>query len=184
MPDSNKAVSMDFKKAGNLIYIVGNTANELGGSEYFKSLGFTGNSVPRVNPEKAWELMHNLSVATDGGLVAACHDLSDGGLGVAIAEMAFAGGLGATARLQDVPLSEAIDRDDFILFSESNSRFLAEIAPDNKAKFEKTMGEAACACIGEVISADVLEVYGLKGDKVLSMPVDKLQKAWQKPLDW
>ena len=83
-----------------------------------------------------------------------------------------------------MPLSEAIDRDDFILFSESNSRFLAEIAPDNKAEFESIMGEAACACIGKVTSADALEIYGLKGDRVLSTTVDKLQKAWQKPLDW
>ncbi|MFC1866003.1 phosphoribosylformylglycinamidine synthase subunit PurL, partial [Chloroflexota bacterium] len=184
MPDSNKAVSMDFKKIGNLIYIIGDTAGELGGSEYFKGLGFTGNRVPKVNPEKALELMNNLSLATGGGLVAACHDLSDGGLGVALAEMAFAGGLGATARLREVPLSENIDRDDFILFSESNSRFLAEIAPDNRAYFENIMGKTTFTCIGEVTQGNMLEIHGLNGDRVLNIAIDELKQAWQKPMDW
>jgi len=184
MQDSNKAVSMDFKTAGSLIYIVGTTYNELGGSEYFKSLGFTGNRVPRVNPDKAKELMDNLSAATGKRLVKACHDISDGGLGVAIAEMAFAGGLGAAIRLNEVPLGEPTDRDDFILFSESNSRFLAEVAPEDKEEFERIMGKSAFSRIGEVTSSDMLEVYGLKGDNVLSVSIEKLKEAWQKPLDW
>ncbi len=184
MPNSGKAVSMDFKQAGNLIYIIGDTFNELGGSEYFKILGFTGNGVPRVNPHKAKDLMDRLGLASARGIVSACHDLSDGGLGVALAEMAFAGGLGATVRLRDVPLGEAIDRDDFILFSESNSRFLAEIAPENKDEFEKTMGKTACACIGEVAYGKALDIYGLNGDTILSLPVNKLKEAWRKPLDW
>ncbi|HEX78566.1 MAG TPA: phosphoribosylformylglycinamidine synthase subunit PurL [Dehalococcoidia bacterium] len=182
--DSNKVVSMDFKTAGNLIYIIGSTSNELGGSEYFSSLGFTGNSVPRLNPKQAKDLMDNLSLATEVGLVKACHDLSDGGLGVAIAEMAFAGGLGANIRLVDVPLGETIQRDDYILFSESNSRFLAEVSPQDKDGFEKAMGKSTFARIGEVTSFETLEIYGLKGDKVLDIPIDKLKEAWQKPLGW
>ena len=182
--DSNKAVSMDFKTAGDLIYIVGTTSNEMGGSEYFRSLGVTGNRVPKVSPKQAKELMGNLALATDRGLVKACHDLSDGGLGIAVAEMAFAGGLGATIRLEQVPLGEAIERDDYILFSESNSRFLAEIAPEDKGKFEKTMGDTVFACIGEVASFAMLEVYGLNGNRVLAVAIDKLKEAWQKPLDW
>ncbi len=184
MEDSNKAVSMDLKAASNLIYIVGTTNNELGGSEYFRSLGFTGNRVPKVSPKQAKELMDNLALATDKGLVKACHDLSDGGLGVAIAEMAFAGGLGATIRLGQVPLREAIERDDFILFSESNSRFLAEIAPEDRAEFEKTMGKSVFSQIGEVTSSGMLEVYGLNGNRVLDASIDRLKEAWQKPLDW
>jgi len=184
MEDSHKAVSMDFKTAGDLIYIAGTTNNELGGSEYFKSLGFTGNSVPKVNPHRAKELMDNLSLATERGLVKACHDLSDGGLGVAIAEMAFAGGLGATARLKTVPLGEPMDRDDFILFSESNSRFLVEVAPEVKDDFEEIMGKTSFACIGEVTSSQMLEIYGLKDDKVLAIHIAHLKEAWQKPLNW
>ena len=184
MENSDKAISMDFKTAGNLIYVIGMTYKELGGSEYFQSLGFTGNNVPKVSPKQAKELMDNLSLATESGLVKACHDLSNGGLGVAIAEMAFASGLGATIRLKNVPLAEAIERDDYILFSESNSRFLAEIAPDDKDNFEKTMGKSVFAQIGEVNSFSTLEVHGLKGNRVLDIPVDRLKEAWQKPLDW
>ena len=184
MEDSNKAVSMDFKTAGSLIYIIGVTYNELGGSEYYKGLGFTGNSVPRVNPGKAKEIMDNLSLATEKGLIKACHDISDGGFGVAIAEMAFAGGLGATIKLNEVPLGESIDRDDFILFSESNSRFLAEVAPGDKEEFEKTMSKSAFSRIGEVTSSEMLEIYGLNNKKVLSTHTNELKKAWQKPLNW
>jgi phosphoribosylformylglycinamidine synthase len=98
MPDASKAVSMDFKKAGNLVYNLGATFAELGGSEYFAHLGYIGNRSPVVRPETAVKLMNSLSLATSKGLVRACHDLSDGGLAVALAEMAFAGGLGAEVR--------------------------------------------------------------------------------------
>ena len=184
MENVNKAISMDFKKAGDLIYIVGITNNELGGSEYFRNLGFIGNNVPKVNPHRAKELMDRLSLATKRGLIRACHDLSDGGLGVALAEMAFAGGLGATIKMKQVPLDESINRDDFILFSESNSRFLVEVAPGNKDELEKAIDRSVFACIGDVASSRMLEIYGLKGDKVLAVPIDKLKEAWQKPLNW
>jgi phosphoribosylformylglycinamidine synthase len=184
MEDSNKAISMEFKKDGDLIYIIGATCNELGGSEYFRNLGFIGNSVPRVNPKKAKKLMDNISHTTTKGLVRACHDISDGGLGVAIAEMAFAGGLGAAIWLEQVPLGDTIERDDYILFSESNSRFLVEIAPGDKSRLEKAMEGAVFAHIGEVNSSSMLEVYGLKDDRVLAVPINGLKDAWQKPLNW
>ena len=87
-------------------------------------------------------------------------------------------------RLKDAPLGEAIKRDDFILFSESNSRFLAEISPENKDEFESLMGETAFACIGEVTSAKTLDIHGLNGNSILNIPIKKLKQAWQKPLDW
>ena len=180
--DSGKAISMDFKQAGNLIYITGETFSELGGSEYLNIMGFSSNSVPKVDPQKAKKLMDNLSQATAEGLVKACHDISDGGIGVSLAEMAFSGGLGAAARLKDVPLGESIKRDDYILFSESNSRFIAEVAPQDKDRFELLMGESAFACIGEVVADKTLEIFGLKGGSILLIPIDELKSAWQKPL--
>ena len=184
MEDTDCAVSMDFKQAGSLVYIMGTTQKELGGSEYFRSHGFIGNSVPKVNPRLAKELMDRLSTATAKGLVRACHDCSDGGIGVALAEMAFAGGLGATINLKRVPLGEPIDRDDFILFSESNSRFLVEVAPENKDEFEKIMDGVSLSNIGQVTAAEVVEIYGLKGNRVASKPLGELKEAWQKPLRW
>jgi len=184
MKDTRKTVSMDFKKAGNLIYIVGKTYNEMGGSEYFKSMGYLGNDAPKVNPAQAKKTMDNLSKATDKGLVKACHDLSEGGLGVAVAEMAFAGNKGATIILREVPLGDDIIRNDHILFSESNSRFLVEVAPENVNKFEKTLGDVPFAYIGEVTSLDALQIFGLNNDIILKIGIEKLKEAWQKPLEW
>ncbi len=184
MEDVNRVVSMDFKRADDLIYVVGTTRNELGGSEYFRTHGFIGNRVPKVNPHQGKKLMDSLSAATKRGLVRACHDCSEGGIGVAIAEMAFAGGLGATIRLESVPLGEPIDRDDFILFSESNSRFLVEVAPENKDEFEKVMSGISLAAIGQVTDSEVLEIYGIDGSRIVNASIGDLKEAWQKPIRW
>jgi len=184
MEDVNKAVSMDLKKAGDLIYIVGITQNELGGSEYFRVQGFIGNRAPKVSPHQGKQLMDCLSAATEKGLVRACHDCSDGGIGVAIAEMAFAGGLGAAIYLESVPLGEPIDRDDFILFSESNSRFLVEVAPENIAVFEEVMGATSLAVIGQVTDSEVLEIDGVDDRRVVALSLGELKEAWQRPMRW
>ncbi|MFH1646294.1 MAG: phosphoribosylformylglycinamidine synthase subunit PurL [Chloroflexota bacterium] len=184
MKDINKAVSMDCKQAGDLIYIVGDTRKELGGSHYYAVHGHIGSSVPKVYPETGKKLMDALSAAMDKRLVRACHDCSEGGIGVAAAEMAFAGGWGMTVNLKDVPLVEPIDRDDFILFAESNSRFLVEVSPESKKDFEKAMSGTAFAEIGRVTDGDAFEVYGRDGKKILQATISELKEAWQKPLRW
>jgi len=184
MENVNQAVSMDCKQEGNLIYIVGTTRNELGGSHYYGIHGYVGNNVPRVDPKKGLRLMNALSAAMEKGLVKACHDCSEGGIGVAAAEMAFAAGLGMAIYLKQVPLGEPINRDDFVLFSESNTRFLAEVAPKDKQRFEKTMAGFDFAAIGRVTDNERLEVYGLGGDRMLSAHLAELKEAWQKPLRW
>jgi phosphoribosylformylglycinamidine synthase len=184
MDNVTRAVSMDFKQAGDSIYAVGETKNELGGSAYFNTRSYIGNHVPTVDPVKAKATMEKLSRATAKGLVRACHDCSEGGVGVAVAEMAFAGGLGAKIALKSVPLSDRITRDDYILFSESNSRFIVEIAPENKTAFEKIIRGTVFAEIGKVTQANRFEVVGVKGVKVLSEKIADLKEAWQKPLRW
>ena len=184
MDDVNRAITMDFKKTDDLVYIVGATLNELGGSAYFVTRGLTGNHVPRVNPQQAKTLMDKLSNATEKGLVRACHDCSEGGIGVAVAEMAFAGGLGAKINLKSVPLGEPMERDDFILFSESNSRFLVEVAPENKDEFEKMMDGTSFAAIGQVNGGEMVEIYGLNDNRVVAQSLVELKKAWQDPLRW
>ncbi len=175
---------MDCKQTGNLVYIIGDTYKELGGSHYYANRGYTGSSVPKVDPEKGKRLMDALSVAMDKGLVKACHDLSEGGIGVAAAEMAFAGRLGMTIDLKGVPLGEPVERDDFILFSESNTRFLAEVAPEDKEKFEKMLSGVVFARIGDITDNRKLEVYGTGGSVLLAADIDELKEAWQKPLRW
>ncbi|KTB48212.1 phosphoribosylformylglycinamidine synthase subunit II [Dehalogenimonas alkenigignens] len=184
MPDAERAVTMDFKGEGNLIYLVGETKAELGGSAYYAAHGFIGNSAPAVAPAPAKASYQRLSAATARGLARACHDLSEGGLGVALAEMAFAGGLGARINLSRVPQPGDIIRDDYLLFSESNSRLLVEVAPADRADFELIMESSAFGLIGEVTSSPRLKVQGLNGSLVIDQPLTELKNAWQRPLKW
>ncbi|MFC1932945.1 phosphoribosylformylglycinamidine synthase subunit PurL [Chloroflexota bacterium] len=184
MANVNEAISMDCKHDGDLIYIVGTTQSELGGSHYYSIHGYIGSNVPKVNPGKGKKTMDTLSAAIEKGLVKACHDCSEGGIGVAAAEMAFAAGLGMKICLEQVPLGEPINQDDVVLFSESNTRFLVEVAPKDKANFENMMSGVDFAAVGQVTNKQRLEVYGLTGKKVLSAPLDELKEAWQKPLRW
>lgn len=184
MDNVEKAVTMDCKRKGDTIYIVGTTWNELGGSQYYGIHGYVGNRVPRVDSRKGKALMDALSAVMEKGLVSGCHDLSEGGIGVAAAEMAFAGGLGMVIHLGKVLLGEVIDRDDYVFFSESNTRFLVEVAPEDKQRFEGMMSGADFAAIGEVTDKGELEVYGLNGQLLLSALVGELKEAWQRPLRW
>ena len=184
MDDVTKAVTMDFKEPDNLIYMVGLTWNELGGSEYFRANGFTGKNVPKVTPTQAKRIMDSLSMASEKGLIKACHDCSDGGFAVALAEMAFSGDLGASVDLKHIPLGEPISRNDFILFSESNTRFIVEVAPKNRSEFESTMEGLPFAIIGKTDNSNKLEIKGLDDRIIISCPIKDLKEAWQKPLRW
>jgi phosphoribosylformylglycinamidine synthase len=174
---------MDAKQAGDLIYILGETYSELGGSEWYAMHGYIGNGVPRVNAEKAKALYNALSGAIRKGLVASCHDCSDGGLGVALAESAFAGGLGMSVDLVLVP-SSGIDRDDALLFSESQSRFVVTISPAVKESFENFMKGLSVSHVGMVIAEGLLKIDGISGDRIIEEDINELKAAWQKPLDF
>ena len=133
MEDVRKAVTMDAKKPGDLVYVLGETLEELGGSEYYASNGLIGNRVPRVDATKALSLYRRVYLAIQEGLLRSCHDCSDGGLGVALAETAFAGGLGMEIDLRKVP-HKGIERNDLLLFSESQSRFVVTLDPSKKKR--------------------------------------------------
>jgi phosphoribosylformylglycinamidine synthase len=182
--DVTKCVTMDFKARGNLVYLTGLTKPELGGSHYYALSEKIGNSVPEVDAESAKRSFETLSAAIQSGLVKACHDLSEGGLGVALAEMAFAGEAGAEVRLDAVPYEGGDKRDDFILFSESNSRFLVEVEPGKKDAFEKALNGVVFAEIGKTTEADNLIITGLGGEVVVSEKLADLKTAWKQPLSW
>ena len=137
--DVSHAVSMDLKQAGNLIYLVGETKDELGGSHFSKVHGLAGGRVPKVDAKTAKATFAAVHRAIAAGAVRACHDLSEGGLAAAVAEMALAGGLGAKIDLALVPnrLPAEKSLDATLLFSESNTRFLCEVPPESAAAFEK-----------------------------------------------
>ena len=179
--DVRKAVTMDAKRAGDLVYVLGETKRELGGSEWYAMHGFVGNDVPKVDGERALALYRTLAKAIREGLVASCHDCSDGGLGVALAETAFSGGLGMDADLAAVPAS-GIARDDEALFSESQSRFVVTVRAEKKAAFEAALAGSTQACIGAVTGDGRFRVKGLKGGVILEEKIEDLKEAWQRTL--
>ena len=182
IPDIRKTVSMELKQPGNSIYLVGKTYAELGGSGYYQTKGVLGNSVPQVRLEQAKKTMDKITEAIDNGYLRACHDLSEGGLAVASAEMAFSSGYGLQLDLGKVCRTKDVCRNDFALFSESNSRFLVEVTPKNKDNFEKLMKDVDCAEIGSVTKDAVLSVTGLDGKQALSANIDELRRRWKSVL--
>ena len=181
--DVTTCVTMDLKAAGNLLYQVGETKNELGGSHFGLVNDLAGGEVPKVDTTAAKSIFHTLHNAIKNRLVRSCHDMSEGGLAVCVAEMAFAGGFGATVELNSVPCSADANNETTKLFAESNSRFVCEVAPENKAAFETMMKDIACQHIGTVESDHDVKFLA-DGNSVLSEPIDELKTAWQSPLDW
>lgn len=181
IPDIRQAVSMDLKKPNNLIYVIGETFNELGGSEYYKLKGFLGKNVPKVRFSQAKKTFRAITKAIDLGLIEACHDLSEGGLGVAAAEMAFAGGYGMELRLQKIP-TDGLNRDDYALFSQSNSRFLVEVSQEAREEFEHLLKGTVHAEIGTVTKTSRLRIYGLNGKVVVDASLNDLVSSWKRTL--
>ena len=194
--DVSRCVTMDLKSAGNLLYQIGATKDELGGSHYALVNGLSGGHVPTVDAQLAKKTFSSLHRAIISGLVRACHDLSEGGLAVAAAEMAFAGGLGAKIRLSEVPSSvPAAERregfDEVLLFSESNTRFLVEVPHANRLHFEAALVGVPFAHIGEVTDSGRLQVAAspvanrqLPSGWLVDLEIATLKEAWQKPLRW
>jgi phosphoribosylformylglycinamidine synthase len=182
--DVTGCVTMDLKQAGNHLYQVGLTRNELGGSHLALVHAVTGGQVPRVDAQQARRIFAAVHQAIRRGCVRACHDLSEGGLAVAVAEMAFAGDLGARIRLQDVPHDPAGTADAAtLLFAESNSRFLCEVPSQAVEDFERCFVGLPCRCLGVVTSERQLHIEH-NGQTVIASSLANLKEAWQAPLRW
>jgi phosphoribosylformylglycinamidine synthase len=181
--DVRKATTMDAKKPGDLVYIIGETSDETGGSEWLAMKNIIGNNVPRVNAVKALKIYRDMHKAIGRGIIASCHDCSDGGFAVALAESSIAGMLGMNVDLRRVPYSGK-KRNDYILFSETASRFIITISPDKKRELEKIMAGNILGFIGTVTNNDVFEVKGLEGKLIIREKVSALKNAWQKTLNF
>jgi phosphoribosylformylglycinamidine synthase len=183
--DVANCVTMDLKRAGSHIYIVGRTRDELGGSHVALVHGLSGGHVPQVDTGRARELFTALHRAIQNKTVLACHDLSEGGLAVALAEMAFAGGWGARVDLTAVPtdITPGDKQALWLMFSESNSRFLCEVSVENAAKFERHLADVEFARIGEVTVGGRV-VISLGESRLVDAGIEQLKQAWQAPLRW
>lgn len=182
VPDIRATVTMDLKAAGNLIYIVGETRNELGGSQYHIVRRRNGGAVPTVDAHTARRAMSRLGTAIRQGLVSACHDCSEGGIAVALAEMAFAGGKGVQCALDTVAVRGSLTPTE-ILFSESNSRFLVEVRPEVAEEFESALAGSICAAVGTVTDDAVLRITA-NGADILSENISTLRACWKRTLAW
>ncbi len=177
--DIKKCVTMDVKNAGDLVYILGETRDELGGSEYYRVRGKVGLNVPHVDALAALKQYRSLSRAIEAGIVNSCHGIYKGGLAVALAQIAFAGDLGLEVDLNLVPAAKSIRRD-AILYSESASRFLVTVFAERKEEFELIMAGNIFGRIGKVADGQILLVTSGKRT-VISENVLRLKKSWQRP---
>jgi len=178
--DIRTCVTSDFKTEGNLVYLVGKqTEKELGGSEYYKHMKVEGGLVPKTDPVVLQYYMKGLLTCIKKKYVTACHDISEGGLVVCLAEMAIGGNIGAIIDVSEIG-NEL--RTDFKLFSESNTRWIVEIKKDKQIEFEKQLKKehVTFTLLGKTKGKHLV----IQDNKkiVIDLDVDVLRECWKKPI--
>ena len=181
--DVNRCVGSDFKRPGELVYILGMTYPELGGSELSGMIRSPFSGVPQVDVVAARNRYLAVDEALRRGLVTALHDLSDGGLGVAVAEMCIGGRTGATVDISAAPRTEPEMAVADMLYSESNSRILAAVKPEHQQAFEALFAGSHFALLGQTTDDQTL-IMTDNGQTVMHLPVEELTEAWKAPLAW
>jgi phosphoribosylformylglycinamidine synthase subunit PurSL len=173
-------VTMDPKFPQDIVYVIGETRNELGGGEYYQMMGAVGLHVPRVDSEALWPQYRALHQAIAQGLASSCHAVSRGGLAVHLAMCAMAGGLGMDI---DVPLIPGADRLTLsqVLYSESSGRFIVTVAPDRQERFESLFSGMVAARIGVVVESPLFIVRDGEGTPVVSEDIARLKDTWKQP---
>jgi phosphoribosylformylglycinamidine synthase len=175
--DCAKAVSPEFKEEGNLVYILGITRKELGGSAFARLHGKSGGRVPSVEALRAKQIFHAVSAVTKKGLAVSLHDCSDGGLAVALAEMSLSSDKGVNVFLDEVPLELKL-KDHEILFAESPTRFIAEVQKERQKEFENSLKGVPYGLIGCVASEPMLSVFS-RNRQVISVTTEGLRKSFK-----
>ena len=174
VPDIRKCVTTDLKEEGGPLYLLGDTKQEMAGSALFRLLGGRGGEVPGVISSSLASSMSALLDCMDRGLVRSCHDLSDGGLGVSLAEMCIGGDLGANVDLKGIKDLPSTVK----LFSESHSRWLVEVDKRKEDEWLQKM-KAPCTRIGTV-GGKVLVIED--NDVLVDVEVGELRRSWSEPL--
>jgi len=183
MKDARKAISIDPKFKGDLVYVLGTTHDELGGSEYFAMKGeqergkkYIGNNVPNVNAKINNDMYRAFSKAVEEGLVASAISITRGGLGVALAKASISGQLGIEAELGSVP--NDCQRNDFALYSESQGRLIVTVNPEYKDRFENLIGKNEFAIIGRVRGDNQFRITQ-EGKSIVDTTVDKITESYK-----
>jgi phosphoribosylformylglycinamidine synthase len=179
--DVRRTTTSDLKRPGSKLVLVGVTKDELGGSVYYKTKGELGANAPRVDKAAARDVLHGVHRALQAGCALSAHDLSEGGLMAAVAEMAIGGKLGADVDVALMRTDGDLDATKR-LFSESQSRLLLEVPPDRVADLAAHLRDAPFTVVGEVTSDATLRYAD--GDQALaSLTVADAEAAWKRPLD-
>jgi phosphoribosylformylglycinamidine synthase len=182
VPDVRRCVTMDLKEPGNALFVVGYTRRELGGSIWLRTLDLPGGSAPRVDPKLGLAIFKAVHVAISRGYIRSCHDVGDGGLAAALAEMALAGELGAEVSLRDVPCDSDAATDATLLFAESPSRFVIEVPEASVADLMTVFGILPIGRLGEVVANPEFSVRGLEGPVVIQATVTQMKASWKRSL--
>lgn len=181
--DVKKVITSEFKKPNDLIYILGITRKELGGSEYYKLFSRSGwdigDTAPKVRANETIPLYKALARAIEDGLVKSAHDISDGGLAVTLAECSFSG-FGVDVDISHIP-NDNVEEEDALLFSESAGRFIVSVDEGKAAEFEKQFVGLPCARVGRV-RGDRRFIIRNNGDITLNTNVDELREIWKNGL--
>ncbi|MGE4159976.1 MAG: AIR synthase-related protein [Planctomycetota bacterium] len=179
MPDYRQAVTMDLKKPGSALYLVGTTRWELGGSHLGLVKGVTHDStVPLTDPVVNRKLYDSLHAAVVKCSVLSAHDLSEGGLAVALAEMAFTGQFGAEVDVLAMDAEPDLKDPMVLLFSESTGRILVEVPSDQAAVFETCFKGQACRRIGSVNTGSLLTLKA-GSQELVSASLEELKASWK-----
>lgn len=167
--DLDHITTQEFKQAGHLIYLLGHTKPEFGGSELQKLVhGKVFGKAPSIDLKIEKSYQNQILQAIRAGLVASCHDVSEGGVAVALAECVMgANNLGASVQLTGDVVTQ--------LFSESQSRFIISVKEENRTQFESLVD---AKLIGKVTAESRLEIT-VNQEKVIETDVEGLKKAWK-----
>jgi len=178
--DISKCVTMDVKFPGDLIYVLGETKNELGASEYYQTMGSIGLNVPVVDAEEFLPHYRALHKAISEDLISSCHAVSRGGLAVHLAMVAMAGGLGIEINLDHVPAAGGLTVSQ-TLYSESCGRLVISVAPEKKRRFEEIFSGMKIGLIGAATEAPVLSVKDSNGQSIIQEDIHRLKESWKRP---
>ncbi|MFW6055158.1 MAG: AIR synthase-related protein [Thermodesulfobacteriota bacterium] len=181
--DVTRTVTSDLKISGDLIYLLGLTREELGRSEFASELGIEGGRIPQVDLLSSRQRYLSLHQGITRGLVTACHDLSDGGLGVALAEMCIGGDLGAEIDISKVLVEGPGLGPEEVLYSESAGRLLITVSPDSRQELERLFAGQTLSCLGRVRQDRELRILDC-GRVLIVDTVSELRQAWQKTLNF
>ena len=189
--DVRQCVTLDAKFAGDRIYLVGVTRDELGASEYYARMGehlrgirFVGKKVPKVDAALNRKVYAALHQAIRKGLVAGAGSVGAGGLAVALARMALAGDLGVEVSLDAVAAEPEGLRPDRILYSESQGRILVTVGPDEEREFAQSFNALPCRSIGRVVPEAELRILSAGQKMYLSEKLQALRQAYKRTLGW